>query len=55
MHEHLRMPDRVLDITALPGLDRIEASGDGLMLGALVRMSGRGGSSDRARSLPGRR
>ncbi len=39
MRENLRNPDVVVDITALPGLDRIEAGPDGLRLGALVRMS----------------
>ena len=40
MREDLRNPGVVLDITGLPGLDRIEAGPDGgLRLGALVRMS----------------
>ena len=39
MGEHLRNPDRIIDISALPGLDRIEAIPGGLRLGALVRMS----------------
>ncbi len=39
MGEHLRNPDRIIDISALPGLDRIEAFPGGLRLGALVRMS----------------
>ncbi|WP_375382318.1 FAD binding domain-containing protein [uncultured Sphingomonas sp.] len=39
MREHLRTPGEVLDITALPGLDRIEAGEAGLRIGALVRMS----------------
>ncbi len=39
MGEHLRNPDRVVDISALPGLDRIETTAGGLRLGALVRMS----------------
>ena len=39
MGEHLRNPDRIVDISALPGLDRIEAVPGGLRLGALVRMS----------------
>ena len=39
MSEHLRNPDRIIDISALPGLDRIEQRTDGLRLGALVRMS----------------
>lgn len=39
MAEHLRNPDRVVDITALPGLDRIEPRDGHLRLGALVRMS----------------
>ena len=39
MREDLRNPGVVVDITALPGLDRIEAATDGLRLGALVRMS----------------
>ncbi len=39
MREDLRNPDVVVDITGLPGLDRIETIPDGLRLGALVRMS----------------
>ena len=39
MGEHLRNPDRVIDVSALPGLDRIEQRAGGLRLGALVRMS----------------
>ena len=39
MREHLRVPGEVLDITALPGLDRIEQNEAGLRIGALVRMS----------------
>ncbi len=39
MNEHLRNPDRVVDISGLPGLDRIELHPGGLRLGALVRMS----------------
>ena len=39
MRENLRNPDVVVDITGLPGLDRIETIPDGLRLGALVRMS----------------
>ena len=39
MTEHLRNPDRIIDISALPGLDRIEQRTDSLRLGALVRMS----------------
>ena len=40
MGEHLRNPDLIVDISALPGLDRIEVvPGGGLRLGALVRMS----------------
>ena len=39
MGEHLRNPDRIIDISSLPGLDRIEAVPGGLRLGALVRMS----------------
>ncbi len=39
MGEHLRNPDRIVDISALPGLDRIEVVPGGLRLGALVRMS----------------
>ncbi len=39
MGEHLRNPDRIIDISALPGLDRIEPGAAGLRLGALVRMS----------------
>ena len=39
MGEHLRNPDRIIDISALPGLDRIELFPGGLRLGALVRMS----------------
>lgn len=39
MKENLRNPGQVVDITALPGLDRIEAEPGGLRFGALVRMS----------------
>ena len=39
MREGLRNPDRVVDITALAGLDRIEDRAGSLRLGALVRMS----------------
>ena len=39
MGEHLRNPDQIIDVSALPGLDRIEAVPGGLRLGALVRMS----------------
>ncbi len=39
MGEYLRNPDRIVDITTLPGLDRIEAIPGGLRFGALVRMS----------------
>ena len=39
MGEHLRNPDRIIDISALPGLDLIETVPGGLRLGALVRMS----------------
>ena len=39
MREGLRNPDRVVDITGLPGLNRIEDRGGSLRLGALVRMS----------------
>ena len=39
MREGLRNPDRIVDITALPGLDRIEDRGGSVRLGALVRMS----------------
>ena len=39
MGEHLRNPDRVIDISGLPGLDRIELRDDSLRLGALARMS----------------
>ena len=39
MREGLRNPDRVVDITGLPGLDWIEDHGGSLRLGALVRMS----------------
>ncbi len=39
MREHLRAPDRIIDITGLPRLDVIEQTADGLRIGALVRMS----------------
>ncbi len=39
MGEHLRNPDRVIDISALPGLDQIELRDGSLRLGALARMS----------------
>jgi aerobic carbon-monoxide dehydrogenase medium subunit len=33
----LRMPDALVDLNAVPGLDRIEASGDRLWVGAMAR------------------
>ncbi len=39
MGEHLRNPDRIIDISALPALDQIEQHAGSLRLGALVRMS----------------
>ncbi len=39
MGEHLRNPDRVVDISGLAGLDRIRSHPGLLRLGALVRMS----------------
>lgn len=39
MREGLRAPARVLDVTGIKGLDRIDADGPVLRLGALVRMS----------------
>ena len=39
MREGLRNPERIVDISALPDLDRIEESAVGVRLGALVRMS----------------
>ena len=39
MGEHLRNPGWIVDISALPDLDRIEAIPGGLRLGAMVRMS----------------
>ena len=39
MGEHLRNPDRIIDISAFPGLDRIEVRAGSLRLGALARMS----------------
>ena len=39
MREGLRNPDRLIDISGLPGLDRVEEVDGGLRLGALVRMS----------------
>ena len=39
MREHLRAPGEVLDVTALPGLDRSEQSEAALRRGALVRTS----------------
>ncbi len=39
MGEHLRNPDRIVDISALPGLDRVEVMSGVLRLGALTRMS----------------
>lgn len=37
MKSRLRMPDRLVDITAIPGLDRIEHGGDRLWIGATAR------------------
>ena len=39
MQERVRNPDRIVDITALPQLDRIAVREQGTHLGALVRMS----------------
>ena len=39
MHERVRNPDHIIDITALPRLDRVEVNEQGTHLGALVRMS----------------
>jgi xanthine dehydrogenase YagS FAD-binding subunit len=39
MGEHLRNPDRIIDISVLPGFDRIDQHADSLRLGALARMS----------------
>ena len=39
MREGLRSPARILDVTGLAGLDRIDADGPVLRLGTLVRMS----------------
>ena len=39
MHERVRNPEHVVDITALPQLDRIESGEHSTRLGALVRMS----------------
>ena len=39
MHERVRNPEHIVDITALPGLDGIEVDEQGVHLGALVRMS----------------
>jgi len=39
MQEHLRVPERVVDISILPGLADIECRSEGLRLGSLVRMS----------------
>jgi len=37
MKSRLRAPDRLVDITAVPGLDRIELDGDRLWIGATAR------------------
>lgn len=39
LQEHLRVTDRLVDLTRLPGLDEIVAGPDELRLGALVRMA----------------
>ncbi len=39
MNERVRNPERIVDITALPGLDGIELNEQSMHLGALVRMS----------------
>lgn len=39
MKEGLRHPDRIVDVTAIAGLDRIEETTTGLHLGSMVRMS----------------
>ncbi|MDO9487761.1 MAG: xanthine dehydrogenase family protein subunit M [Sphingomonadaceae bacterium] len=37
MKSRLRMPDRLIDINGIPGLDRIERDGDRLWIGATAR------------------
>lgn len=37
MKSRLRAPDRLIDITGIPGLDRIERAGDRLWIGATAR------------------
>lgn len=37
MKSRLRMPDRLIDITGIPGLDRIERDGERLWIGATAR------------------
>src|SRR5436309_14267380 len=40
MKDHAALPDHLLDINSLPGMDRIQALPDGgLRIGALARMS----------------
>ncbi len=53
MHERVRNPERVVDINALPGLDRIEVDKEGTRLGALVRMSDAASHSHLVNNYPG--
>ena len=39
MHERVRNPEHIADITGLPGLDQMEVDEQSMRLGALVRMS----------------
>lgn len=39
LKDDVRRPHRLIDVTGLPGLDRIEAEAKGLRFGALVKMS----------------
>ena len=52
LKDGVRMPRRLLDITALPGLARIEASASGLTIGALATMSDVAAHPDVATDYP---
>jgi xanthine dehydrogenase YagS FAD-binding subunit len=54
MKGHITRPDRLVDITRLPGLDRIEPTADGgIRIGALVRNADLAHDPDFAKSYPG--
>lgn len=52
MKEGIATPGLLVDISGLPGLDRIEANDDGLSIGALARMSDVAAHEDVVRDYP---